>query len=495
MAAQEKVLKVRLGAGRLGRTDLVVLGCFERGEPAVGGLPARLQATAREAAGRRGFRAEEGQVALLRSTAPGHPYVAVLGLGKRKEFGAEQLAAWLERAAARARDDGYQEALFVPPDHPAAAGEGAALALLRQLALAGYRFDAFRQAPPRRGLKRVALLPPAGEEEAYRRALPLAAAIAAGVVRTRELGNTPPNEATPSWMADSARAWAAKWDAEIEVLGPKELAARGMGGILAVGSGSSHPPRLVRLAWGDGPQSIAVVGKGVTFDTGGISIKPSASMDEMKFDKSGATTALGIAAAVARLELPVRLSVYLPLAENMPDGASYRPGDIVRCYNGKTVEILNTDAEGRMILADALSWAAESRPDVLLDFATLTGACVVALGGEGAGLFCQRDDLAGELLGAADAAREKVWRLPLWPEFGREMKGQHADLRNTGGRWGGASLAAAFLANFVGDVRRWAHFDIAGPAFVGRTQKERFGATGFGVATAATWLLRRTGRL
>jgi len=233
---------------------------------------------------------------------------------------------------------------------------------------------------------------------------------------------------------------------------------------------------------------VALVGKGVTFDTGGISIKPAAAMDEMKYDKCGACAALGVLRAAADLELPVRLRLYLPLAENMPDGAAYRPGDIVRCANGKTVEILNTDAEGRMILADALAWAAREKPDSLLEYSTLTGACVVALGHTGAGLFTPHDELATSLLIAAEEAGERLWRLPLWSEFLDEMKGVHGDLRNSGGRWGGASTAAAFLSQFVGDLERWAHLDIAGPAYVGGDGHGQKGATGYGVRLTVRWL-------
>jgi leucyl aminopeptidase len=246
------------------------------------------------------------------------------------------------------------------------------------------------------------------------------------------------------------------------------------------------------LEWGEGPEQISLVGKGVTFDTGGISIKPAAAMDEMKFDKSGACTVLGAADAAAALGLPFRFKAYLAFAENMPDGDAYRPGDIVRCYNGKTVEIINTDAEGRMLLADALALASEEGADTIVDYATLTGACVVALGHTGCGLFSHSDELAGELLAAAEAAGERLWRLPLWPEFTEKIKGAHGDLTNTGGRWGGASTAAAFLSEFA-DTPRWAHLDIAGPAYVGRADKGTFGSTGYGVALTIGWLGRRAG--
>jgi leucyl aminopeptidase len=294
-------------------------------------------------------------------------------------------------------------------------------------------------------------------------------------------------------MEARARELAASRGMRIAVLGEDELRRRGMGALLAVGAGSPHRPRLVRLDWGERGPAVAVVGKGVTFDTGGISIKPAADMDEMKYDKCGATTALGIARAAADLGLPLRLAVYLPLVENMPDGASYRPGDIVRCYNGKTVEILNTDAEGRMILADALAWAAEEKPDALLEYSTLTGACVVALGHRVGAVYTPDGELAAGLLAAAERSGERLWRMPLWPEYVEQMRGHHADLKNVAGRWGGANTAAAFLSQFVGEVRRWAHFDIAGAAYVGRDEDEPIGATGYGIHLSVGWLRRFAG--
>jgi leucyl aminopeptidase len=332
----------------------------------------------------------------------------------------------------------------------------------------------------------------AGKEQMYRSMVGRAVATAEGAVIARDLANTPPNEAYPESMAERAREIGEARGIKVTVLGPKELEKRGMGGILAVGRGSRRTPRLAILEWGDGEDRISLVGKGVTFDTGGISIKPAAAMDEMKFDKCGACTVLGVVDAAAALDLPYRFRAYVALAENMPDGDAYRPGDIVRCYGGKTVEILNTDAEGRMLLADALALASEEGADTVLDYATLTGACVVALGHSGAGLFSPDDSLAGELLDAADRAGERLWRLPLWPEFTDQIKGAHGDLRNTGGRWGGASTAAAFLSQFV-STRRWAHLDIAGPAYISRAQKEAFGATGYGVALTIGWLSQRAG--
>jgi leucyl aminopeptidase len=376
---------------------------------------------------------------------------------------------------------------FVLPEHPALGGAAAEAVLLAAAEL-GYRDDRFRE-KKRAALSTALVVPPPGERPAYRQALPAIAALAESTAFARDLANTPPNQATPEWMAARARDLGRATRMKVAVLGPRELARRGMGGILAVGGGSANGPRLVRLEVGRGPITVALIGKGVTFDTGGISIKPAAGMEDMKYDKSGACTVLGIARAAAALRLPVRLRVYAPFAENMASGSAYRPGDVVRCYNGKTVDITNTDAEGRMLLADALAWAAEEKPDVMLDYATLTGACVVALGTSAAGLFSPDDRLAARLLEAAAASGERLWRLPLWPEYLDDMKGIHADLKNSGGRWGGASSAAAFLSQFTGGFRRWAHLDIAGAAYVGseRGSGDR-GATGYGIATTVRLL-------
>jgi leucyl aminopeptidase len=295
-------------------------------------------------------------------------------------------------------------------------------------------------------------------------------------------------------MAEQAMEMGQEFGMGIEVLGPDDLLREGMGGLLAVGGGSSNSPRMVRLEWGEEGESVALVGKGVTFDTGGISIKPSRGMEEMKYDKCGACNVLGIARAVADLELPVRLQAYLPLVENMPGGRSYRPADIIRCYNGKSVEVLDTDAEGRLILADALAWAAQSRPDTLIELSTLTGATVVALGSQGAALYTPHAELSAELLAAAERSGDRLWRMPLWDEFREEMKGVHGDLRNIGGRWGGANTAAAFLSSFVGRVQRWAHIDIAGTAYEASRESKSSGATGYGVPLVVDWLLDRTGR-
>jgi leucyl aminopeptidase len=482
----ERLPALKLASPRRLKADLIVVPCFEGEPPEKGRLPAALASVVARLAARDGWRGEPKQIA--EAAAGGGAAVRLLGIGKRRDLDARTLRLAIVAAVESGRRAGAASLALVVPEHPRTAGEAGAELVAREALLAAYRFERFRSERKPRAPRQIQLLPAPAEEAAYRRALGTAAIVAAAAAYVRDIDNTPPNEATPEWMAEQAARLARRHRMRITVLGPRELRRRGMGGVLAVGGGSANPPRLVRLEWGRGGPAVALVGKGVTFDTGGISIKPAQGMEEMTYDKSGACAVLGVMRAAAELDLPVRLRGYLPLAENMPSGAAYRPGDILRCYNGKTVEITNTDAEGRLILADALAWAAEEEPEAILEYSTLTGACVVALGLTGAGLFTPDDDLAAGLLAAAEASGERLWRLPLWSEFDEEMKGEHADLKNSAGRWGGASTAAAFLSNFVGGVKRWAHFDIAGPAYVGTDGKGPKGATGYGVATTIAWL-------
>jgi leucyl aminopeptidase len=463
---------------------LTILPAFEAEDPTAT-APGVWRAGAELAGRRPGFRGAEKQ----RTEAAAAEAVLVLhGLGPRAAFDERKLASWLSRLLDELRLAEAEEAVVWLPDHPVCRGVAAAERTLRRLALGRYVYDPFKSEREPALPRRVAVRPPTGEEDTYRQALEVAPTLAAGVAFARDLANSPANLATPAWMEEQARTLAHERGCDLTVLDAAELANRGMRGILSVGQGSAQPPRLVRLEWGHRGPVVALVGKGVTFDTGGISIKPAQNMEDMKFDKSGACTVLGVFHAVTALDLPVRLRGYLPLAENMPDGASYRPSDILRCYNGKTVEVVNTDAEGRLLLADALAFAAEEDPDTIVEFSTLTGACVVALGFHGAGLFSPDDKLAAGLLAAAEASGERLWRLPLWPEFSEEMKGNHGDLKNSGGRGGGPATAAAFLAHFVGDHRSWAHLDIAGPAQEPAEGAKASGATGYGVPLAVHFL-------
>src|SRR5579864_6808772 len=484
-----------------GRADveLLAVGCFQGAAPEVEALPEEVRRAALGIAARPGWKGREEQVGQAGAGAAGQ-VVALYGLGAAGEGTFAKLARWLGRAAEDARTGGMRRLGVVLPRHAETTG-AAALRIWRVLALSGYRFERYRSEPDNGRLEVVVLVPPAGAESDYRAHLGAAAKVASAVAYARDLANTPGNEATPQWIEERARELAASHGLTLTVLDVAELARRGMGGLLAVGGGSEHPPRLLRLAPGEGRgggappprQTVALVGKGVTFDSGGISIKPAADMEQMKFDKSGACAVLGAMRAAAELELDLGLRAYLPLAENMLSGGAYRPGDIVRCYNGKTVEITNTDAEGRIILADAMAWAVEEGSDALVELSTLTGACVVALGHQAAGLFTPDDGLAAELDGAAAGSGERLWRLPLLPEFLDDMKSLHADLRNSAGRWGAASTAAAFLSQFVGGLRRWAHLDIAGMAYARSEDGRGTAATGFGVALLADWLGRQAG--
>ena len=473
--------------------DLLAVGCFEGETPAVDGLEEGCRQAVQRLVARRGWKGKEEQIAQT-DAGPDGPVVSLYGLGARKDFTFPKLARWFARAAEEARQSGALRLTALLPAHGETSGPAAGR-VLRALALSVYRFDRFQTDAEKAGrVETLAVVPPAGEDAAFRAARLEVLAVVEAVAFARDLANSPANEASPTWMEERSRELAESRGLDLTVLGADELRTRGMGGLLAVGQGSAHEPRLVRLQWGDRGPRVALVGKGVTFDTGGISIKQAADMDEMKYDKSGACAVIAIARAVAALELPVRLSVYAPFAENMLSGNAYRPSDIVRCYNGKTVEITNTDAEGRMILADALAWADEERPDSLVELSTLTGGCIVALGHQAAGLFTPDDALAGELSAAGEESGERLWRLPLFPEYLEEMKGTHADLRNSASRWGSASLAASFLSQFVGDMKRWAHLDIAGVANVKAEHGgAAAGATGFGVASVVSWLRRLVG--
>lgn len=300
----------------------------------------------------------------------------------------------------------------------------------------------------------------------------------------RDLANGPGNEVTPAFLGQTAVEMGARLGLHVTVLDKAQLIEQGFGGILAVGQGSANEPRFIVMEYGTAGQgpTICLVGKGITFDTGGISIKPAEKMDDMKMDMSGAAAVFGAMQAVAELQLPLHVVGIVCAAENMPSGTAYRPGDIIRTLSGKTVEVLNTDAEGRIVLADGLFYAQRYQPAAIVDLATLTGAIMVALGSHAIGLMGNNQELANRLIAAGEATAERVWQLPLWDEYRDAMKSDIADLKNTGGRYGGAITAAGFLAAFVGDYP-WAHLDIAGTAWVEKPSRayQARGATGVGV--------------
>jgi leucyl aminopeptidase len=409
----------------------------------------------------------------------------VAGLGARDELDRERLRVAAALAAKQAGRLGAAAIAWEPPTGGGVDAAGAAAAIVEGTVLAGYRFDRFRSSDPEEGPASVERLVLAGVDAESVGAEAEAARVASGAAnRARDLQSLPANELDPEALAARAREIAAGSDAvTVEVLGRAEIVERGMGGLTAVSSGSDAEPQLIALRYeGGGGERIGLVGKGVTFDSGGISIKPASGMNEMKMDMSGAAAVLEAVAAIAELGLELDVVAAVPATENMPSGHSARPGDIIRQLNGKTVEINNTDAEGRLILADALTHCVrELGADRIVDLATLTGAVVVALGSTYAALISNDDEWAAEVAAAGDRSGELAWRLPLHPEYKELTTGKVADLTNAAAkRKAGTIYAGSFLEEFVDDVP-WVHLDIAGTAWdVGR-EYVGSGPTGFGV--------------
>ena len=332
-------------------------------------------------------------------------------------------------------------------------------------------------AQPAPALQKLSVVCTKAESKAVQAGLARGEAIAQGVRLARECANRPANHATPTFLADQARQLGKQFGFKVEVLDRKAVEKLGMGSFLAVAQGSDEPLRFIVVRYEGAAKSqapVVLVGKGITFDTGGISIKPSAEMDEMKFDMGGAASVLGTLRAIGELKPKVNLVGIIPACENMPSGRAVKPGDVVTSMSGQTIEILNTDAEGRLILCDALTYAERFKPAVVVDIATLTGACVIALGHHNSGLFTADDALAAELLAASRRALDPAWRMPLDDEYEEGLKSNFADMGNVGSRAGGAITAAMFLRKFTGKYR-WAHLDIAGTAWKSGAAK---GATG-----------------
>jgi leucyl aminopeptidase len=437
--------------------DLLAVGLHEGEE-----LPAELAGVAGAGDAKGGFE----KLTLLRPERPGP--VLVAGLGKRAEFDAERarvMAALAAKEAARLEAASLAWSLLEPDDD-------AIVGLVTGTILGSYRFDRFRSSdpgdPPPPQIESLALIAP----ESATAPAEAARIGAEAQNRARDLQSLPSNVATPSYLARRARSIASAHEAiTTDVLGREEIAAKKMGGLIAVSQGTEEEPQLIVLRYaggGSGP-ILGLVGKGVTFDTGGISLKPSAAMHEMKMDMSGAAAVLEAVGAIAELELAVDLIAVVPATENMPSGSAIKPGDIITQYNGKTVEVNNTDAEGRLILADALVYAVELGAARIVDLATLTGAVTIALGSTYAALISNDDELAAAVEAAGQTTGELVWRLPLHPEYKELTKGTVADLTNASAkRKAGTIYAGSFLEEFVGDTP-WAHVDIAGTAWdVGR---------------------------
>jgi len=381
-------------------------------------------------------------------------------------------------------------ALALPADTPERVGAVAEGALL-----GAYSFDRYRT-KQRGPVARVELVTDLARSKAAKAAHERAVVVAGAVARVRDLVNTSPADLYPQSFAEEATAAAKGTKVKVTVLDEKELEAGGYGGLIGVGKGSARPPRLVKLSYSPARAKahVGLVGKGITFDSGGLSIKPAKGMETMKMDMAGAATVLHTVLAAAALELPVRVTGWLALAENMPSGTAQRPSDVITIRGGKTVEVLNTDAEGRLVMADALVAATEESPDTIIDIATLTGAQMVALGSQ-VGAVMGTDDVREEVVAAAAEAGEQFWPMPLPAELAESMKSQVADISNMGDRFGGMLVAGLFLKEFVGDTP-WAHLDIAGPAYNEGKPRGYIheGGTGTGLRTLLTVLERAAAR-
>lgn len=438
------------------------------------------------------FRGECGQHMLITFPRQKHQALIVVGLGRLAKLNRMGFIKAARAAAAALVKYDPKTALCCFPEVPRWNNQEAwtIRCLALELQNAAYQYSKTLSKKPKRRLQGCTLLVDKKRLQDAQHAVRHAHAIHAGVSLTRELGNLPPNLCTPADLASHARALGRRSKrVQVKVLEERSMERLGMGAFLAVSQGSDNPGKLVCLHYRGGrarEKPIALVGKGITFDTGGISIKPSPAMDEMKFDMCGAATVLGVMQACINLRLPINLIGLLACAENMPGGHATRPGDVVKTMSGKTVEILNTDAEGRLVLCDALSYAARHKPKIIIDVATLTGACVVALGHEASGVMGNNQPLINQLLQAGEKSGDRAWQLPMWEEYQPQLDSNFADLANIGGRWGGTITAACFLSHFVRDYH-WAHLDVAGTAWHSGGKKK--GATGRPVPLLIEFLL------
>lgn len=413
--------------------------------------------------------------------------VLVVGLGTAQEFDVEGVRRAAATAAREARKHNAAHVATIVHGAGIAGLDAAAAAqaTIEGSLLALYRFDAQKQQEPKHAIEQFSVVEYDKDKmAAIQNGVNRAMAVIAGVKLARDLVNMPPNVATPTRLAQAAKEIADESDMKI-IVGDRSWAAEhDMGAFLAVAKGAGEPPKFIVLEHNgerDDLETIVLVGKGITFDTGGISIKPSERMGLMKSDMAGAAAVLGAMKSVGLLDLPLRVIGITPCTENMPDAEAYRPADVIKASNGKTIEIISTDAEGRMVLADGLVFAARYNPDAVIDLATLTGSSVVALGrGMAAALFSNDDSLRDQLMAAADASHERLWPMPLWDGYEEAIKSDVADMKNSGGRMGGVATSAIFLKQFTDYP--WAHLDIAGMAF---DEKDKgyltTGATGYGV--------------
>ncbi|HXG50372.1 MAG TPA: leucyl aminopeptidase [candidate division Zixibacteria bacterium] len=476
------------------RTELLVLPVAEKktDQPEIRALDRRLKGHLRERIEKSRFSGADGS-SLLYSTAGLLPasHLLLLGIGPEREIGTDTWRAAGARASKEASAVGASEVAFFFP--PATGLEEGAGAVTEGALLASYQFNKYRSnSKPAAPLKVLTLLRPGLRRTAgLEKAVAFAREAAAGVFLARDLVNEPPSVTTARFLAEQARRHCRGNGLSVEIWGKRKIEAERLAGLLAVNRGSQEEPKFIIVRYRPetpARKRVALIGKGITFDSGGLSLKPAKSMETMKLDMSGGAAVIAAMSRLPALRPPVEVTGYIPATDNLPGGNAQKPGDVIRYLNGKTIEVLNTDAEGRLILADALAYAARQKPDYMINLATLTGACMVALGSEVAGLFSNHQPLADRVIRCARESGEKLWQLPLVKEYREAIKSSVADMKNVGGSHGGAIIAALILQEFVADIP-WAHLDIAGPAFAERdTPLCPKGGTGFGVRTLLRFL-------
>lgn len=428
--------------------------------------------------------------------------VLLVGLGKESDFTDKQYAKAVRASVKALASGGAKDVASFLADLPVdSLNTRRKVALLTEVMLdASYKFDAIKKKSDdpkkhaKKGLATISInVAATSDMQAAQLGLADGQALAKGVSLAKDLGNLPPNVCTPTYLAEQAIAMGATYGFAVEVLERVELEKLGMGSFLGVTQGSEEPPKFIIMQHLKGQKDqkpVVLVGKGITFDTGGISLKPGSEMDEMKYDMCGAASVLGTFKTIAEMDLAFNVVALIPTCENMPDGRATRPGDVLTSMSGLTIEVLNTDAEGRLILCDALTYAERFEPSVVVDIATLTGACVIALGHHASGLFSNNDDLAKELLQAGETSLDRAWHMPMWDDYQPLLDSNFADMANIGGRAGGSITAACFLSRFAKKYE-WAHLDVAGTAW--KSGKEK-GGTGRPVPLLTAFLVARANK-
>lgn len=479
------------------RSACVVLGVFEDGQlsPAAHIFDQSTDHQLSKLIARGDMTGKAGSVVMLHTVSGvSAERVLLVGLGKPDEFNAKQFLDMLRATFAALQKTICKDAALYLTDLTVK-GQDEVWKINQIILLAAesaYRADGLKSKPADKSALRKILIGCANKPgNAAKTAVIQSSAMAHGMKLAKDLGNLPGNICTPTYLAEQAEKMAVAHKLKVTILEEKDMEKLGMHSLLSVTRGSRQPAKLITLEYrgGDKKQKpVVLVGKGLTFDSGGISLKPGADMDEMKYDMCGAASVLGTMLAVAEMGLKLNVVAVIPSSENMPDGAASKPGDIVTSMAGLTIEILNTDAEGRLILCDALTYAARFEPDTVVDIATLTGACVIALGGVASGLFSNQDQLARELAEAGEYSNDKAWHMPLWDEYQQQLDSNFADMQNIGGRAAGSVTAACFLSRFTKDYR-WAHLDIAGTAW--KSGKEK-GSTGRPVPLLTQYLINRS---